>query len=407
MKKGFTLIELLVVIAIIAILAAILFPVFSKAREKARQSTCTSNQKQIALGVLMAVQENDETFPSVSDIWSVIGVSGKVLQCPTAGKSIANAYGYSNAVAGQGMGDIKSSVDEPMTADSVNSNILYTIDDIEFRHDGNIIVSYVDGHVATTKSIKYVFAPAENLFYPTTMGPLLNAGNPMPDKNVTGGVVYTTTDRRLSGYVSAGGDQPNYVKYDGGRLTMSSARYDNVIYATYNLGAEITATPGTFSPLTAEKGYEVAFFWQQVTDNGSVGKGNNHQINLTVVDFDGKNIAVFDIQSKNSSGEPDRNDIIINGTKLFNWTSATSTEMMAFFNNEYGPFLTAGVNISFSVTESGAGISVGNKYANFVDGFASSDCDWSKPHHIIISQHHSGDDARRVATIENVTWGVI
>jgi prepilin-type N-terminal cleavage/methylation domain-containing protein len=47
--KGFTLIELLVVIAIIAILAAILFPVFAKAREKARQSTCTSNLKQVGV----------------------------------------------------------------------------------------------------------------------------------------------------------------------------------------------------------------------------------------------------------------------------------------------------------------------------------------------------------------------
>ncbi len=60
MRKGFTLIELLVVIAIIAILAAILFPVFARAREKARQASCSSNLKQLALGVLMYVQDYDE-----------------------------------------------------------------------------------------------------------------------------------------------------------------------------------------------------------------------------------------------------------------------------------------------------------------------------------------------------------
>jgi prepilin-type N-terminal cleavage/methylation domain-containing protein/prepilin-type processing-associated H-X9-DG protein len=62
-KRGFTLIELLVVIAIIAILAAILFPVFAKAREKARQSSCLSNVKQIALGLLQYTQDYDERFP--------------------------------------------------------------------------------------------------------------------------------------------------------------------------------------------------------------------------------------------------------------------------------------------------------------------------------------------------------
>jgi len=61
--RGFTLIELLVVIAIIAILAAILFPVFAQAREKARQTTCLSNNKQIALGVLMYAQDHDEYVP--------------------------------------------------------------------------------------------------------------------------------------------------------------------------------------------------------------------------------------------------------------------------------------------------------------------------------------------------------
>jgi prepilin-type N-terminal cleavage/methylation domain-containing protein/prepilin-type processing-associated H-X9-DG protein len=62
-SAGFTLIELLVVIAIIAILAAILFPVFSRAREKARQASCQSNLKQLSLGVLMYIQDYDETYP--------------------------------------------------------------------------------------------------------------------------------------------------------------------------------------------------------------------------------------------------------------------------------------------------------------------------------------------------------
>ena len=65
MRKGFTLIELLVVIAIIAILAAILFPVFARAREKARQTSCLSNLKQIAIATLAYVQDYDETFCGV------------------------------------------------------------------------------------------------------------------------------------------------------------------------------------------------------------------------------------------------------------------------------------------------------------------------------------------------------
>jgi len=62
-RSGFTLIELLVVIAIIAILAAILFPVFARAREKARQTSCISNLKQLALGLLMYAQDYDNKFP--------------------------------------------------------------------------------------------------------------------------------------------------------------------------------------------------------------------------------------------------------------------------------------------------------------------------------------------------------
>lgn len=62
-SSGFTLIELLVVIAIIAILAAILFPVFARARENARRASCQSNEKQLALGFMMYTQDYDERFP--------------------------------------------------------------------------------------------------------------------------------------------------------------------------------------------------------------------------------------------------------------------------------------------------------------------------------------------------------
>jgi prepilin-type N-terminal cleavage/methylation domain-containing protein/prepilin-type processing-associated H-X9-DG protein len=63
-KSGFTLIELLVVIAIIAILAAILFPVFARARENARRASCQSGMKQIALGIFQYTQDYDERFPT-------------------------------------------------------------------------------------------------------------------------------------------------------------------------------------------------------------------------------------------------------------------------------------------------------------------------------------------------------
>ncbi|MFP3905369.1 MAG: type II secretion system protein, partial [Armatimonadota bacterium] len=62
--KGFTLIELLVVIAIIAILAAILFPVFARAQDKARQTACLSNQKQLGTALMMYANDYDNTLPS-------------------------------------------------------------------------------------------------------------------------------------------------------------------------------------------------------------------------------------------------------------------------------------------------------------------------------------------------------
>jgi prepilin-type N-terminal cleavage/methylation domain-containing protein/prepilin-type processing-associated H-X9-DG protein len=68
-RRGFTLIELLVVIAIISILAAILFPVFATAREKARQTACTSNVKQLGLAFMQYQQDYDETWPNGGNIY--------------------------------------------------------------------------------------------------------------------------------------------------------------------------------------------------------------------------------------------------------------------------------------------------------------------------------------------------
>ncbi|BDI32385.1 hypothetical protein CCAX7_44360 [Capsulimonas corticalis] len=91
--RGFTLIELLVVIAIIAILAAILFPVFAKAREKARQTSCASNMKQLGLAFIQYTQDYDETMVprnngpsgefSYLDILQPYVKSGVVTQCPS------------------------------------------------------------------------------------------------------------------------------------------------------------------------------------------------------------------------------------------------------------------------------------------------------------------------------------
>jgi prepilin-type N-terminal cleavage/methylation domain-containing protein/prepilin-type processing-associated H-X9-DG protein len=179
---GFTLIELLVVIAIIAILAAILFPVFAKAREKARMNTCLNNQRQIAVAISMYIQDNDEKiFPDpVSASWAGAlkpyneATIYNCLSDDINGNNDKPEYGFNRNLFGGALGDIKSpsltvlTSDLDMTTPAGNAtnpaNSTYTLRlfykdkatgqtignpslDIIGRHNNGAIFSFVDGHV--------------------------------------------------------------------------------------------------------------------------------------------------------------------------------------------------------------------------------------------------------------------
>ena len=157
-RKGFTLIELLVVIAVIALLAAILFPVFARARENARRSACLSNLKQIGLGLLQYTQDYDERLPIQPDFggggsyivpdYTTTNASQRVwiteiypyvksyqlFRCPSAPADTAltlepngnnaNSYYFSGVVAGR------------------NLAVIPNASEIVFSHEGNVYSNY-------------------------------------------------------------------------------------------------------------------------------------------------------------------------------------------------------------------------------------------------------------------------
>ena len=196
-RKGFTLIELLVVIAIIAILAAILFPVFARARENARRASCQSNLKQIGIGIMMYTQDYDERMPgstannggdsyhSLSYYVQPYVKSTQVFKCPSDSTTKTFSYGYnyvslalngiSNAVAiaqiqspaetvelvddlGGGTQDYvyaarywRSNGGPSVYGNSASTTDAYQHGDVDARHLDTVNTLWCDGHVKAQK----------------------------------------------------------------------------------------------------------------------------------------------------------------------------------------------------------------------------------------------------------------
>ena len=167
-SRGFTLIELLVVIAVIALLAAILFPVFAKAREKARQMPCMNNLRQIGLCMHMFAQDNNEQLPAyTTNPWPITiaqytNSTPGLFDCLTkVGKGSASApeYGFNGLLFDQSIAKLTSPALTLMAADLTNAGMTgnYTLVDKTFafsvnttidpRHNGSFCALKADGSV--------------------------------------------------------------------------------------------------------------------------------------------------------------------------------------------------------------------------------------------------------------------
>lgn len=208
-RTAFTLIELLVVIAIISLLAAILFPVFARARENARRSTCQSNLKQISIGIIQYIQDYDEKFPfagcgtsgtpnsckqyavcggpsNPAGSWAELAQpyvkSTQVFKCPSdrRGAAFTSSYGINGPLGGAGGSPVPTNTKNIATVEQVSKVVMWYEDDYptdpwsriecvdwiypnsgiglnvvdHVRHLEGSNYAFVDGHVKWLKTVE-------------------------------------------------------------------------------------------------------------------------------------------------------------------------------------------------------------------------------------------------------------
>jgi prepilin-type N-terminal cleavage/methylation domain-containing protein/prepilin-type processing-associated H-X9-DG protein len=160
-RSGFTLIELLVVIAIIAILAAILFPVFAQAREKARQSSCQSNLKQLGLAYMQYVQDYDEKFPPI------VGCTVAVNPCPPANFQ----HVMTDLIGGQNTNQVAVGVNVPsLVGPYVKNNQIQQCPSGPRPNATNAAVAYMYNDLVATRSQAVLNGVAQTILLTESSG---------------------------------------------------------------------------------------------------------------------------------------------------------------------------------------------------------------------------------------------